>query len=103
MLNLPSFDKYEPLIKPGGVLIVNASMVDRDAKRDDITTIFIPCNEMAEEIGDRRLLNMVAVGANSPRKTSRLPSRPICRNATRTCCPRTTRPCARATSSRKNK
>ncbi|RME86912.1 MAG: 2-oxoacid:ferredoxin oxidoreductase subunit gamma [Anaerolineae bacterium] len=63
VLNLPSFDKYEPLIQPGGVLVVNSSMVDRPAQRDDITTIFIPANEMAEEIGDRRLLNMVAVGA----------------------------------------
>ena len=63
VLNLPSFDKYEPLIKPGGVLIVNQSMVDRSAKRDDITTIFVHGNEMAEELGDRRLLNMVTVGA----------------------------------------
>ncbi len=62
-LNLPSFDKYEPLVQPGGVLVVNQSMVDRGARRDDITTIFIPGNELAEEIGDRRLLNMVMVGA----------------------------------------
>ena len=61
-LNLPSFDKYEELVQPGGVLIVNQSMVDRGASRKDITTIFIPGNEMAEEIGDRRLLNMVMVG-----------------------------------------
>ena len=62
-LNLPSFDKYEELVQPGGVLIVNRSMVDRGSSRDDITTIFVPGNEMAEEIGDRRLLNMVMVGA----------------------------------------
>ncbi len=63
VLNLPSFDKYEPLIKPGGALIVNQSMIDRSAKREDITEVFVPCNEIAEAIGDRRLLNMVAVGA----------------------------------------
>jgi len=62
-LNLPSFDKYEELLAPGGTLIVNKSMVDRDAHRDDIHVIFIPCNEVAEEIGDKKLLNMVAVGA----------------------------------------
>ncbi|OGO26053.1 MAG: 2-oxoacid:ferredoxin oxidoreductase subunit gamma [Chloroflexi bacterium RBG_16_51_16] len=62
-LNLPSFDKYEPLIQKGGTLIVNQSMVDRGPKRDDIKVIPIPCNEIAEEIGDRKLLNMVAVGA----------------------------------------
>lgn len=62
-LNLPSYDKYESLIQKDGVLVVNASMVDRGAKRDDITTIFIHANEIAEEIGDRKLTNMVAVGA----------------------------------------
>jgi len=62
-LNLPSFDKYENLMAPGGTLIVNQSMVDRGAKRDDIHTVFVPCNEIAEEIGDKRLMNMVAVGA----------------------------------------
>jgi 2-oxoglutarate ferredoxin oxidoreductase subunit gamma len=47
----------------GGTLIVNQSMVDRGAKRDDINVIFVPCNEIAEELGDKKLLNMVAVGA----------------------------------------
>jgi 2-oxoglutarate ferredoxin oxidoreductase subunit gamma len=62
-LNLPSYDKYEPLIQKGGLLVVNASMVDRSAKRNDITTIFVHANEIAEEIGDRKMTNMVAVGA----------------------------------------
>jgi len=62
-LNLPSFDKYEDVVAVGGTLIVNQSMVDRDAKRDDINVIFVPCNEIAEDIGDKKLLNMVAIGA----------------------------------------
>jgi 2-oxoglutarate ferredoxin oxidoreductase subunit gamma len=62
-LNLPSYDKYEPLIQEGGVLVVNASMVDRHAKREDITTIYIHANEIAEELGNRKLTNMVVVGA----------------------------------------
>ena len=61
--NLPSFDKYEEILASGGTLIVNQSMVDRAAKRDDIHVIFIPCNEIAEELGDKKLLNMVAIGA----------------------------------------
>jgi 2-oxoglutarate ferredoxin oxidoreductase subunit gamma len=63
LLNLPSYDKYEPLMQKGGVLVVNSSMVDRTALRDDILTIYIPANEIAEEIGDRKLTNMVTVGA----------------------------------------
>jgi 2-oxoglutarate ferredoxin oxidoreductase subunit gamma len=62
-LNLPSFDKYEDVLAPGGTLIVNQSMVDREAKRTDINVIFVPCNEIAEEIGDKKLMNMVAIGA----------------------------------------
>ncbi len=62
-LNLPSLDKYEPLMQSGGTLIVNQSMVDRGALRDDIHALLIPCNEIAEEIGDKKLTNMAAVGA----------------------------------------
>lgn len=63
VLNLPSYDKYEAEIQAGGVLVVNQSMVDRAAKRSDITTIFIAANEMAEQIGDKKLTNMIVVGA----------------------------------------
>ena len=62
-LNLPSFDKYEETLQKGGTLIVNKSMVDRGPKREDIHVVFVPCNEIAEEIGDKKLLNMVAIGA----------------------------------------
>src|SRR5512141_682376 len=62
-LNLPSFDKYEEVLATGGTLIVNQSMVDREAKREDIHVIMVPCNEIAEEIGDKKLMNMVAIGA----------------------------------------
>jgi len=63
VMNLPSLDKYETMVKPGGALIINASMVDRTASRTDITSVAIPCNEIAEEIGNPRLANMVAIGA----------------------------------------
>jgi 2-oxoglutarate ferredoxin oxidoreductase subunit gamma len=63
VMNLPSLDKYEPLVKPGGVLVINTSMVDRPPARSDILNLSVPCNTIAEEIGDRRLANMVAVGA----------------------------------------
>jgi 2-oxoglutarate ferredoxin oxidoreductase subunit gamma len=62
-LNLPSFDKYEETLASGGTLIVNQSMVDRGPKREDINVILVPCNEIAEEIGNKKLMNMVAIGA----------------------------------------
>jgi len=63
VMNLPSLDKYEPLVKAGGVLVVNASMVDREVQREDITSVAVPCNEIAETLGDRRMANIVATGA----------------------------------------
>jgi len=62
-LNLPSFDKYEELLQAGGTLVVNQSMVDRGARRPDIKVVLVPCNQIAEELGSRKLLNMVAIGA----------------------------------------
>jgi 2-oxoglutarate ferredoxin oxidoreductase subunit gamma len=63
VMNLPSLDKFEPRVAPGGVLIVNSSLVNRDPLRDDITWLMIPAQEIAEMIGPRRLLNMVMLGA----------------------------------------
>jgi 2-oxoglutarate ferredoxin oxidoreductase subunit gamma len=63
VMNLPSLDKYEPLVEPGGVLIVNSSLVNRNPIRSDITWLMIPAQEIAETIGPRRLLNMVMLGA----------------------------------------
>src|SRR5512136_1330492 len=63
VMNLPPLDKFEPRIYPGGVLIVNSSLVNRDPTRKDITWLMIPAQEIAEMIGPRRLLNMVMLGA----------------------------------------
>jgi len=63
VLNMPSMDKYEPLVKPGGVLIVNTSMVNRPALRADLKVVQIPANEIAETIGDKRMTNMILLGS----------------------------------------
>jgi 2-oxoglutarate ferredoxin oxidoreductase subunit gamma len=62
-MNLPSLDKYEHLVKAGGVLVVNTSMVNRKVEREDITVVTIPANEIAEAIGSKRAVNMVMLGA----------------------------------------
>ncbi len=62
-LNLPSTDKYEPLVKPGGVLVVNRSLVPRPIQRLDITVLAAPADDMATELGNRRLANVVLLGA----------------------------------------
>ncbi len=62
-MNLPSLDKYESLLIPNGTLIVNASLVNRTLERDDVNSFFIPANEIAEDIGEKRMTNMVLLGA----------------------------------------
>jgi 2-oxoglutarate ferredoxin oxidoreductase subunit gamma len=62
-MNLPSLDKFEPDIKPGGVLLVNSSLIKRKPTRDDITVIMVPANEIANDLGSPRSANMVALGA----------------------------------------
>jgi 2-oxoglutarate ferredoxin oxidoreductase subunit gamma len=62
VLNQPSLDKYEALVQEGGFLIINSSLVNRKALRKDIHVITIPGTEAAEELGDKRLTNMVMLG-----------------------------------------
>jgi 2-oxoglutarate ferredoxin oxidoreductase subunit gamma len=67
--NQPSMEKYEALVKPGGVLVVNQSMVEKRASRKDIQVVYIDANTIAEKIGDKRMTNMVLLGgllANMP-------------------------------------
>jgi len=63
VMNLPSLDKYESLVRSGGTLVVNASLVDRAPSRADVDSAMVPAISIAEEIGDKKLMNMVAVGA----------------------------------------
>jgi 2-oxoglutarate ferredoxin oxidoreductase subunit gamma len=62
-LNLPSVDKYESLIKDGGVMVANSSLVNREITRKGIDSLLIPANSLAEELGMSRLANMIMTGA----------------------------------------
>jgi 2-oxoglutarate ferredoxin oxidoreductase subunit gamma len=62
-MNLPSLDKFEPDLRPGGLLIINTSLINRGARRDDVTVVSVPANEIANELGNPRGANMIALGA----------------------------------------
>jgi 2-oxoglutarate ferredoxin oxidoreductase subunit gamma len=62
-LNLPSVDKYETMVKDGGVFIANSSLFNRELTRKGINALLMPANALAEEIGMSRLSNMIMVGA----------------------------------------
>jgi 2-oxoglutarate ferredoxin oxidoreductase subunit gamma len=61
-LNQPSIDKFAPSIRPKGLLIYNTNMCPNGCKRDDITKIAVPMNDIASEIGSMIVLNMLATG-----------------------------------------
>jgi len=63
VMNHPSLDKFEPRVKPGGILIINESLVHRDPARDDIAAYVIPAQKLADEVGFPRGSNMVILGA----------------------------------------
>ena len=61
-LNGPSFHKFASRVRSGGVIIVNGSLSDCYAGREDVRVVDIPANELALEAGDVRAANMVALG-----------------------------------------
>jgi 2-oxoglutarate ferredoxin oxidoreductase subunit gamma len=63
VLNQPSLEKYEPLVKPGGWLVYNSSLVTKPPERTNITCLAIPATEIAAGLGDTRIANMVGLGA----------------------------------------
>ncbi len=63
VFNRPSFDKFEPRVKPQGLLIVNSSLIDATSSRDDITQLLVPANEMSMAHGTSKAANIAVLGA----------------------------------------
>jgi 2-oxoglutarate ferredoxin oxidoreductase subunit gamma len=63
IFNEASFIKFERRIKEGGRLFLNTSLVHAPSSRHDITRIEIRANDIAEDLGDNRISNMVMLGA----------------------------------------
>ena len=62
-MNRPSLDKFEPCVKPGGVLVINSSIIDRKAERDDIQVVYCDANGIAEAVGNPKGANVAILGA----------------------------------------
>ena len=63
VLNKPSLDKFERAIKPGGQLLINSSLIDKKASRNDIKAYYVSANELATEVGNAKVANVVMLGA----------------------------------------
>ena len=63
-LNNAAIDKFEGMLRPGGILLVNSSLVEEDRKyRDDIVVVKVPANEIADEEKNAHGVNIVMLGA----------------------------------------
>ena len=63
VMNMDSLPLCEGIVKPGGLMIINSSLVRESPKRKDIKVIRVEASALAEKIGHVRYANMVALGA----------------------------------------
>lgn len=63
VMNEPSFRKFENVVAPGGAMIINANLISLKPERTDIRTIYVPASDIAKELGNPKLMNMVLLGA----------------------------------------
>lgn len=62
VMNLPSLDKYEDSVVPGGKIFVDSTLVTRKVKRSDVEVYYVPATESAKEAGIATLANMILIG-----------------------------------------
>lgn len=62
-MNGPSLDKFESKVKPGGILVINSSIIDRKSVRDDVTVIYCDANKIAESVNNPKGANVAILGA----------------------------------------
>ncbi len=63
VFNPPSLEKFGPRVRPGGLLLINSSLVEARAGRPEITEVLVPCNDIANRLRNPRSLNLVGLGA----------------------------------------
>ena len=61
-MNLPSLDKFESTVAPGGIIIADSTLIERRVARDDVKVFYLPATALASENGMPTLANMIIVG-----------------------------------------
>jgi 2-oxoglutarate ferredoxin oxidoreductase subunit gamma len=62
-MNYPSLEKFEPTVKQGGLVMLNATLITDPRVREDLEVVMVPTAELAKEAGSERAANMVMIGA----------------------------------------
>jgi 2-oxoglutarate ferredoxin oxidoreductase subunit gamma len=62
-MNRPSLDRFEPAVRPGGLIITDGTMVERAPARSDVESVAVPATQIARDLGSTRAANVVVLGA----------------------------------------
>jgi len=62
-MNRPSLEKFAPMVKPNGVIVINSSLIFIGSGRSDVDEILIPANDIAKGVGSVQAANIVALSA----------------------------------------
>lgn len=62
-MNRPSLEKFAPVVKPGGVIMINSSLIPVRSGRDDIIELVVPANDIAISLGSVKCANIIALSA----------------------------------------
>ena len=62
VMNLPSLDKYEDAVVPGGTIFVDSTLIGRKVRRTDVRVFYLPATQLAQANGIGTLANMIMVG-----------------------------------------
>jgi len=62
-MNRPSLEKFAKDVKPGGVIMINSSLIPTRSEREDITELVVPANDIAIKAGSVKAANIVALSA----------------------------------------
>ena len=62
VMNLPSLDKYEDAVVPGGTIFVDSTLIGRKVRRADVRAFYLPATQLAQQNGIASLANMIMIG-----------------------------------------
>ena len=63
VMNQPSYDKFVEIVGSGGTIIINSSLVEKKVERNVVKAYYVPANEIAKELGNPKLANIILLGA----------------------------------------
>jgi 2-oxoglutarate ferredoxin oxidoreductase subunit gamma len=67
-LNPPSLARFESILAPGGILVLNSSLIEAEPSRADVEILRVPCSVLAREVGDERVISVLALAATMARR-----------------------------------